>query len=185
MSAVPLTQKLVVLCLLNACKHPLTSEQIDVYMVENHWSDYMLVQQLKCELQEAQFVTVTDTPLHFTMLTPRGRDSLRLFVNRIPPYLRRQVDVFVQNNAERILRESTIFTDVQPQNSGSSYRAQVRLYEGQNLALSVKITVPDEATARSFQRRFASRGSALREDIMALCYSIPDEGAALANEEDG
>ena len=184
MSAVPLTQKLVVLSLLDSCKHPLTSEQIDVYMVENHWSDYMLVQQLKCELQEAQFVTVTDTPPHFTMLTPRGRDSLRLFVNRIPPYLRRQVDVFVQNNAERMLRESTVFTDVQPQNSGSAYRAQVRLFEGQNLALSLEVTVPDEATARSFQRRFVSRGSGLREDIMALCCSIPDEGAADAEEDE-
>ena len=107
--------------------------------------------------------------------TAQQRDAMNSAIRFAVPADRR---------AERILRESTIFTDVQPQNGGSAYRAQVRLYEGQNLALSVKITVPDEATARSFQRRFASRGSTLREDIMALCYSIPDEGAALANEED-
>ena len=99
LSAVPLSQKLVVLCMLTRCQHPLTSQQIDVYMLENKWSDYMLVQQLKAELVEAGFVTVSDEAPYFYMITREGMQALNMFISaHMQPYLRNQVENFVANS---------------------------------------------------------------------------------------
>ena len=101
MSAVPLSQKLVVLCMLARCQHPLTSEQIDVYMMENHWSDYMLVQQLKAELVEAGFVTVSDDAPYFYMITSDGTEALDLFIARYGEELRSDIVKFPHHGRGR------------------------------------------------------------------------------------
>ena len=167
MSAVPLSQKLIALCLLDRCKHPLTSEQLDVYMVENRWSDYMLLQQLKCELQEAAFVTVSPSPPHFFMLAPRGRDALMLFIGRMPPYLRRQVEDFIAQNRERMLRESTVFTQIQQQDD-LSYLLQLRLFEGQHPAMELQLRIATKQEAEVLQQRFRMHAQTLHQQILAF-----------------
>ncbi len=167
MSAVPLSQKLIVLCLLDRCKHPLTAQQLDIYMVENHWSDYMLLQQLKCELQEAEFVTVSPSAPHFFMLAPRGRDALALFISRIPPYLRRQVEDFVSKNQDRMLRESTVFTQIRQQDDGA-YLLQLRLFEGQHMAMELNLRIATRQEAEVMQERFCAQAQTLHQQILAF-----------------
>ena len=173
MSAVPLSQKLVVLCMLARCQHPLTSEQIDVYMMENHWSDYMLVQQLKAELVEAGFVTVSDDAPYFYMITSDGTEALNLFISaHMPPYVRNQVENFVADNRARMLNESTVFTDVQPQDD-FSYCAHLRLYEGSHLVMDLRMNFTKKQDALALAKGFRTQAESIREKIN-MC-AIPAE----------
>ena len=173
MSAVPLSQKLVVLCMLTRCQHPLTSQQIDVYMLENKWSDYMLVQQLKAELVEAGFVTVSDEAPYFYMITREGMQALNMFISaHMQPYLRNQVENFVANSRERMLNESTVFTDVQPQDD-FSYCAHLQLYEGQHLVMDLRMNFTKKRDALALAKGFRTQAEAIREKIN-LC-AVPIE----------
>ena len=167
MSAVPLSQKLVMLYLLDRCGHPLTNEQIDRYMQQNHWSDYMLLQQLKAELREAEMVAVSDGDPTFYMLLPKGRDSLHLFENRIPLVVHRQLDLFLEHNAAQIEKDSMIFTRVIPEKNGD-YLAELRTFAGQNLAFCVSVTLPNRERAKETAEKMAEENEALYAMIAAF-----------------
>ncbi len=137
MSAVPLLQKLIVLKLMNLCKHPLTSDQITVYLVENGWSDYLLSQQLKLELAESHLIQTADTLPFFCTLTPEGYEAITMFEAQIPAFLSDQVEAFVRENRERIFRESAVFVHVIA--NDDAFRVNVQIYTGLTLVVDLNI----------------------------------------------
>ena len=137
MSAVPLLQKLILLKLMNLIQHPLTADQITTYMVENGWSDYLLSQQLKLELTDSGFADVSDSEPYFYTLKAEGLAAVEMFSSQIPSFLSDQIEVFVENNRERILRENSVFVNVI--SDDGAYLVHVKIYTGLTLVVDLKI----------------------------------------------
>lgn len=148
MTQEPMTlYKLIVLYMLDRVSFPLTRAQIDNFILEKEYTNYLTLQQAIGELSEIHLIS-TKTVHNRTqlMLTEEGRSTLDFFRNNIPEAIKQDVNAYLKENALELRNEISVTGQYYKTTSGS-YQTVLSATERGETLVELKLTVPDEKTA--------------------------------------
>lgn len=165
MTQEPMTlYKLIVLYMLDRVSFPLTRAQIDGFILEKEYTNYLTLQQAMGELCEIGLVSTRSlrnrTQL---MLTDEGRSTLQFFRNNIPEAIKEEIDAYLKENSVALRNEVSV-TGQYFKLSGGSYQTLLAATERGESLIELKLHVPDEKTASAICDHWQKKN----EDIYAL-----------------
>lgn len=147
----PLTlYKLIVLYMLNRVTFPLTNAQVSDFILEREYTNYLTLQQVINELEDARMIT-SQTILNRTHLsiTAEGRETLHFFQNRINHGIKKDIDTYFRENEYVLRNEVSVLGDYYYRAATGEYEAHlVAKDRGLNL-VDLKMSVPTEDLAKN------------------------------------
>ncbi|MBP3460165.1 MAG: DUF4364 family protein [Lachnospiraceae bacterium] len=165
MTQEPMTlYKLIVLYMLDRVTFPLTRAQIDAFILEKEYTNYLTLQQAIGELHDIHLIS-SKTVHNRTqlMLTEEGRSTLDFFRNNIPEPIKKEINVYLKENSIALRNEVSV-TGQYYRTTGGSYQTLLSAMERGEALMELKLTVPDEKTAASICDHWQKKN----EDIYAL-----------------
>ena len=165
MTQEPMTlYKLIILYMLDRATQPLTKAQIDDFILEEEYTNYLTLQQAIAELCEIQLIS-TETFHNRTqlMLTEEGKSTIALFHKQISDAIKQEVSDYLREHAIELRNEVSVTGQYQ-RVSSKSYETVLRATERGELLMELKILVPDEKTATAVCEQWQKKN----EDIYAL-----------------
>ena len=165
MTQEPMTlYKLIILYMLDRATQPLTKAQIDDFILEKEYTNYLTLQQAIAELCEIQLIS-TETFHNRTqlMLTEEGKSTIALFHKQISDAIKQEVSDYLREHAIELRNEVSVTGQYQ-RVSYKSYETVLRATERGELLMELKILVPDEKTATAVCEQWQKKN----EDIYAL-----------------
>ena len=145
MTQEPMTlYKLIILYMLDRATQPLTKAQIDDFILEKEYTNYLTLQQAIAELCEIQLIS-TETFHNRTqlMLTEEGKSTIALFHKQISDTIKQEVSDYLREHAIELRNEVSVTGQYQ-RVSSKSYETVLRATERGELLMELKILVPDE-----------------------------------------
>ncbi len=167
MTQEPMTlYKLIVLYMLDRVSFPLTRAQIEGFILEKEYTNYLTLQQAIGELCEIRLIS-TKTVHNRTqlMLTEEGRSTLTFFRNNIPEPIQEEIDNYLKENSME-LRNETAVTGQYFKTAGGNYQAVLAATERGETLIELKLAVPDEKTASALCDHWQRRNEAVYAAIM-------------------
>lgn len=167
MTQEPMTlYKLIVLYMLDRVSFPLTRAQIEGFILEKEYTNYLTLQQAIGELCEIRLIS-TKTVHNRTqlMLTEEGRSTLTFFRSNIPEPIQEEIDNYLKENSME-LRNETAVTGQYFKTAGGSYQAVLAATERGETLIEMKLAVPDEKTASALCDHWQRRNEAVYAAIM-------------------
>ena len=140
--------KLIILHVLSKIKIGLTREQIALVVLSNMQLSYFDLQILIDDLASNGFISENsrnNSAPEFT-LTPAGAELLTGLSYKISSYLKEMVDEYINNNQDKILRESVIdayYNKTAP----NHYQVHLLLMENKIKVLELSLDTPDAEQA--------------------------------------
>lgn len=148
MTQEPMTlYKLIVLYMLDRVSFPLTRAQIDNFILEKEYTNYLTLQQAIGELSEIHLIS--EKPLRNRtqlMLTEEGRSTLDFFRNQVPEAIKQDIDSYLKENSLELRNEISVTGQYYKTTTGSFQTVLSATERGEPL-VELKLTVPDEKTA--------------------------------------
>ena len=165
MTQEPMTlYKLIVLYMLDRVSFPLTRAQIDAFILDKEYTNYLTLQQAIGELCDIHMIfTKTIHNRTQLMLTEEGRSTLNFFRNNIPEAIKEEIDAYLKENALELRNEVSV-TGQYYKTTGGSYQTVLAASERGEALIELKLTVPDEKTASAICDHWQKKN----EDIYAL-----------------
>lgn len=156
--------KLIVLYMLNRVSFPLTKAQIDAFLLEREYTNYMTLQLAIGELEDSGLLdTKTIRNRTQLLITDEGKQTLGFFIKQIPDAIQKEVDMYLKENAMELKNETAI-TGEYFKRAGGSYEVVLSAKERDELLMELKFTVPDEASAS----RMCDQWQKKTDDLYAL-----------------
>lgn len=165
MTQEPMTlYKLIVLYMLDKVSFPLTRTQIDNFILEKEYTNYLTIQQAIGELCDIHMID-TKTVHNRTqlMLTEEGRSTLNFFRNNISDTIKEEIDLYLKENSIALRNEVSVTGQYYRTTSGSYLTTLTALERGEVL-MELKLSVPDEKTASTVCNHWQQKN----EDLYAL-----------------
>lgn len=156
--------KLIVLYMLDRSSFPLTKAQIDDFILEKEYTNYLTLQQAIAELCDIKMITAQTyhNRTHLT-LTEEGKSTISFFDKQISDSIKKDVNDYLKEHAVE-LRNEVAVTGQYQKVSAKSYETILRATERGDLLLELKLQVPDEKTATAICEQWQKKN----EDIYAL-----------------
>lgn len=167
MTQEPMTlYKLIVLYMLDRVSFPLTRAQIEGFILEKEYTNYLTLQQAIGELCEIRLIS-TKTVRNRTqlMLTDEGRSTLAFFHNNIPDPIKSEIDGYFKENAMELRNEVSV-TGQYFKTAGGNYQAVLTARERGEILMELKLSVPDEKTASAICDHWQKRNEAVYGAVM-------------------
>lgn len=148
MTQEPMTlYKLIVLYMLDRVSFPLTRAQIEGFILEKEYTNYLTLQQAIGELCEIRLISTKAVRNRTQMaLTDEGKSTLTFFGGNIPEPIKEEIDSYLRENSME-LRNETAVTGQYFKTTGGSYQAVLSATERGETLIELKLSVPDEKTA--------------------------------------
>lgn len=146
----PLTlYKLIVLYMLNKVKFKLTYSQISEFILEKEYTNYITLQQVFSDLQEAELITShTMASRTYFSITEEGKNTLSYFGNRIGEIIINDIDTFLADKNLELRSESAITANFYKSTNGE-YETQLIAMEGEAELVNIKLSVPTREMAET------------------------------------
>ena len=167
MTQEPMTlYKLIVLYMLDRVSFPLTRAQIEGFILEKEYTNYLTLQQANGELCEIKLI-FTKTVHNRTqiILTEEGRSTLAFFRNNIPDPIKLEIDGYLKENSMELRNEVSV-TGQYFKTAGGSYQTVLSATERGETLVELKLSVPDEKTASAVCDHWQRRNDAVYAAIM-------------------
>ncbi len=133
---------------------PLSSLQILQFLAEHDLMDYITLQLTLGDLTQTGHLCATPHALGLLhTLTPAGKESLNLFLHRLPYSLRTLVQASLPGWKKRFQREAQMLSDFHRQEDGT-YALRLRLMEKDAPLLDMVITLSARDAADQYSRRW-------------------------------
>lgn len=126
------------------------------------WFDYT---DCLSELVKAELVTETEGGRY--KITDKGRRDVSYVGTSIPYSVRAKADRLAAPVAAAMRRDSQIETDVEPRRDGSAV-VSLRLSDGVEEVLSLRLVAPDGDSAAAIEQRFQKNAEAICGRVLAL-----------------
>ena len=167
MTQEPMTlYKLIVLYMLDRVSFPLTRAQIEGFILEKEYTNYLTLQQAIGELCEIRLVSAKTVHNRTQlMLTEEGRSTLTFFCSNIPEPIKEEIDSYLKENSMELRNESAV-TGQYFKTAGGSYQAVLAAAERGETLIELKLAVPDEKTASALCDHWQRRNEAVYAAIM-------------------
>lgn len=165
MTQEPMTlYKLIILYMLDRATLPLTRAQINDFILEKEYTNYLTLQQAIAELCETQMVSEKTFHNRTQLtLTEEGKATIHFFSNEISDLIKQDVNTYLKDHAIELHNEVSI-TGQYHKTSSKSYETVLRACEHGDLLIELKVPVPDEKTATAICEQWQKKN----EDIYAL-----------------
>jgi len=139
--------KLIVLYMLNRVNFNLTKTQVDDFILEKEYTNYLTLQQVIAELIDANLI-VAKTIRNRTHLsiTEEGKNTLTFFSNRVSDAIKNDVDAYLKENELELRNEVSILSDYYKSTSGE-YEAHLVAKDKELVLVDLKLSVPIEEMA--------------------------------------
>jgi hypothetical protein len=161
-----LENKLILLYAFNQCKAPLTKGQISQIIIENIQISYFDIQFLIDSLLEDGYLSSTPhRDDHVYAISETGRQTLSLFIDRIPAYLREMLDLFIRQNRDHVLKDVRSQASYLLRGDGD-FAVSLRLVENDVELMELTVHVPNKAQAKYICNNWESRSTKIYSDII-------------------
>jgi hypothetical protein len=143
-----------------------TAQQLLVFMVENNLMDYISVQLGLAGLEEARLLRRQKHALGaLYALTGAGRDTITLFVHRVPHSRIQRIDGIAVAWRARFRREKQMVS-VFARKADGEYEVRLRLLERETDLLDLRLSVPTRAQAQGFCDTWEARAAEIYGFVM-------------------
>lgn len=167
----PLTlYKLIILYMLNSVKFKLTYSQISEFILEKEYTNFMTLQQVISELQEAELIK-SDTLMKRTYfsITSEGQNTLSYFGNRIGEAIIQDIDTFLAERHLELKNESSITANYYKTTSGG-YETELAAKERDNDLVNIKLSVPTENMAETICNNWYNKNEEIYQYLMGALF---------------
>ncbi len=167
MTQEPMTlYKLIVLYMLDRVSFPLTRAQIEGFILEREYTNYLTLQQAIGELCEIKLV-LAKTIHNRTqfILTDEGRSTLAFFGSSIPEPIKAEIDGYFKENSMELRNEASV-TGQYFKTTGGSYQVVLTATERGETLIELKLSVPDEKTASAVCDHWQRRNETVYAAVM-------------------
>lgn len=133
--------RLCALYFLNVLDIGITEELVAAVAVEKDWMNYFSAQNALMELETAGYIAAI--PRHLNQVyrvTPAGKEALAYFMQRLPAYLRDDIDAYAAGNRER-LRELARHVTHMDKLPGGGYLVTLKVSDDDRPLLEISLTV--------------------------------------------
>lgn len=159
--------KLTVLYFLRELSVNLTKEQIVTFSAAYDLIPYFELHSAIYELEEEGFLAAVPRPYGQTYcLTPKGEETLEMFVERLPQSMRDDITDYADACREKLRLETQFSTAVEKVGTGSACRLTLRAMEQQGDILQLSILLPDNATASRAASLWPERAETIYKSIL-------------------
>ncbi len=153
--------KLIVLYMLGRVNFPMTKTQVDDFILEKEYTNYMTLQQVIAELIDTKLI-VAKTIRNRTHLsvTEEGKSTLTFFQNRLSEAIKSDIDGYLKENELELRNEVSIQSNYYKSTSGE-FEAHL-LAKDKNITLvDIKLSVPIEEMASSICENWTKKNQAI------------------------
>lgn len=158
--------KLIILYLLAQVKMPLSVSQITQIILERGYTDYFSLQQYLTELDDSKFITITkQNNISYYEINERGEQTLDFFSSRIPEFIRKELDSFIENNWRQLKSELDIFAEYLPKKE-NEYIVHCKVTENHSTLIDININVGSKKQAIELCTNWKEKASTLYGEIL-------------------
>ncbi len=159
--------KIVVMYALGALLAEPTREQMTTFFGRYDLMPFFELQSAVYELEEEGFLAAVPRPYgQAYCLTPKGRETLLMFIERVPQSLRAKIDACADAYRET-LREQTRYASAVERTGRGAYRVTLRAMELSGELIRIEMLLPDEESARRAEKAWPERAPAIYAAILA------------------
>ena len=134
--------KLIILYMLNKSNFPMTNSQVQNFILDKEYTDFLTLQQVTVELVESNLIS-SNTVGHRTLLK-----TLNFFDNRIPNAIIEDIHSFLTENSIELVNEVSILSNYYKTTEGN-YESNLIAREKNQTLIELKLGVPTEELAIS------------------------------------
>lgn len=133
--------------MLDRVAFPMTAAQVSDFILGREYTVFLTLQQVIGELAETGLIS-SNTILNRTYLsiTDEGRETLKLFRNRINIAIRQDINTYLRENECALRNEVSILGRYYKATSGE-YEARLTAKDRDISLIDLTLSVPDESTA--------------------------------------
>lgn len=156
--------------MLDKAKFKLTYSQISNFILEKEYTNYMTLQQVISDLQDAELVK-TDTQMNRTYfsITAEGQNTLSYFGNRIGDAIIDDINVFLTEKHIELKNEASITANYYKTASGS-YNAELTAREKDTELINIRLSVPSEDLAEIVCNGWYNKNEEIYKYLMAALF---------------
>ncbi|MFZ7130798.1 MAG: DUF4364 family protein [Eubacteriales bacterium] len=163
-----LENKLIILYALSHFKSPLTKEQMTQIILENIQISYFDIYFLIDSLKEDDFIIeVIENDQEFYTISEKGSASLSLFTNRIPLYIKEIIDMFIQQNKDKILKHVRYIATYLKQGD-EDFVVNLKIIENDVKLLDIYLNVVNKKQAEFVCDNWKKNGNSLYVNILNI-----------------
>ena len=167
MTQEPLTlYKLIILYMLDQVDFPLTTAQINEFILDQGYTNYLTLQQALSELAEAGLVN-SQTTRNRTRLTntKEGTETLQFFGNRISDAIREDIGKYFAENEIALRSEVNINADYYKSTSGE-FEVRMVARDKDTLLVDLTLSVPDKEMAQQMCDNWDKKNQEIYQYLM-------------------
>lgn len=160
--------KLIILYLLSQVKMPLSLSQTTQIILERGYTDYFSLQQYLTELESSKFITTSrQNNTSYFEINERGLQTLEFFSSRIPDFIRKELDSFIEKNWRQLKSELDIHAEYAP-NESNEYIVHCKVTENDSTLIELNLNVGSKKQAIEMCNKWKEDASNLYGEILQL-----------------
>lgn len=164
----PTEDKLIILYVLKKIKTGITKEQLSLIVVENLQFNYFDIQLIADDLIKGRLIEVTaDEKRELLTITADGKEVLTLFEKHLPLYICEMIDLYLDNNKDRVLTEVMVRANYK-RNTEGDYQVDLSLYENKIKLMAFSINTPSHEQAVAICDKWKNNTQELYASVIRL-----------------
>ena len=151
--------KLIVLYMLDRVTFPLTVAQIQDFILEQEYTNYLTLQQVIAELEDADMLSSQVIGNRTQLkITQEGIQTLQYFGNRINSSTKKDIDDFLKKNEMTLRNEISVQSHYYKSTSGE-YEANLIAKDRNITLVNLTLSVPTEELARGICENWQAKNT--------------------------
>jgi len=160
--------KLIILYVLKKIKTSLTREQVALIIIENLQIGYFDIQLYIDDLIKDEFLSVLDYDGKSVLtLSAMGKETLKVFHQKIPAYISDMIDLYLKENREKIFKEVKITANYQKLGE-TDYLVELKLHENNIVLMEISLNAPTLKLALDICNRWKENTQDLYSSVLNL-----------------
>ncbi|MBE6024272.1 MAG: DUF4364 family protein [Cellulosilyticum sp.] len=160
--------KLIILYLLAQVKMPLSVSQITQIILERGYTDYFSLQQYLTELESSKFITISkQNHSSYFEINEGGTQTLEFFASRIPEFIRKELDAFIEKNWRKLKSELDVYAEYTPTKE-NEYVVHCKVTENQSTLIDLSLNVGSKKQAIELCNNWNENASNLYGEILNI-----------------
>ncbi|WAM33256.1 DUF4364 family protein [Caldicellulosiruptor morganii] len=146
--------KLIILYFLNKISIPISTQQLDEFILSTMYMNFFEYQQYLKELEAQKLIHRYDDELRtYIEISQSGKDVLNTLINLLPQIVLYDIEDYIKKNYRKIKINTEVYSDYKIV-SPNEYIVVCSLREGNSLLFEVKVNVPHVEIAKRICRNW-------------------------------
>lgn len=156
--------------MLDRVNFKLSYSQISSFLLEKEYTNFMTLQEVISDLQEAELVRAhASMNRTFFSITDEGRNTLSYFENRIGDAIIADIDAFLSERHLELKKEASITARYYKATSGE-YEAELVAREKDVELVNIRISVPAEDMAETICESWYNKNEQIYKYLMETLF---------------